>query len=201
MPACVTSHGNHGNIGRKSIHSSEPRLGVLKNTNFKRLVVENLKTASYSPKASLVLGFGGLIPFVAAPGYMITLGGFCPSIFSAQVAYGACILSFIGGVRWGLTLSSQSDQKPGFYNLGYSVLPPLVAWGSFLVSPLAGAAVVIAGLGATGYADRKMRGYPESFKAMRFCLSSVAILSILLSMILAEVHRLKQDYFPKSSQG
>ena len=64
----------------------------------------------HSPTPALVLGISGLIPFVAAPLYMHYSGAFLPEIATAQLAYGASILSFLGGVRWGLTLPLGSTQ-------------------------------------------------------------------------------------------
>ncbi|CAL4106346.1 unnamed protein product, partial [Meganyctiphanes norvegica] len=65
---------------------------------------------AHSPTPALVLGFSGLIPFVAAPFYMYYSGAFLPEVATAQLAYGATILSFLGGVRWGLTLPLGSTQ-------------------------------------------------------------------------------------------
>ncbi|MCL4122628.1 UNVERIFIED_CONTAM: hypothetical protein GTU68_041207, partial [Idotea baltica] len=136
-----------------------------------------------SPAAALVLGFAGLIPFVAAPSYIIASGVFLPSVAYTQLAYGASILSFIGEIRWGLTLPEGSTQTPDWHNLGYSVLPSLVAWGSLLVSPTLGAVTVMGGLCLTGYMDIAMWGYPNWFKGMRFCLTLVAVLSLWTTLM------------------
>ena len=70
----------------------------------------------HSPAPALGLGLAGLIPFVAAPAYMVLIifcndrqvksffpqynaGVFLPSIATAQLTYGATILSFLGGVQ------------------------------------------------------------------------------------------------------
>lgn len=143
--------------------------------------------------AALVLGFAGLIPFVAAPTYIISTGLYLPSVAYAQLAYGASILSFIGGVRWGLTLPQGSTQSPDWHNLGYSVMPSLIAWATLLASPTVGFLSVMGGLALTGYMDIAMWGYPNWFKGLRFCLTFVAILSLWTTFMCRFVLSLDQE--------
>lgn len=63
-------------------------------------VLSDLRCLPQGPGPALCLGVAGLIPFVSAPLYMANSGYFLPDIASAQLAYGASILSFLGGVRW-----------------------------------------------------------------------------------------------------
>ncbi|XP_042242584.1 transmembrane protein 69-like isoform X2 [Homarus americanus] len=147
-------------------------------------ILDNVKQVRHSPTPALALGFSGLIPFVAAPVYMITTGVFEPDIAQAQLFYGASILSFLGGVRWGLTLPEVSSQPPDWHNLGYSVTPSLIAWLGLLAPHSVGVLTVITGLGFTGYMDLAMWGYPNWFKGMRFCLTFVAVLSLWTSFII-----------------
>ena len=60
-----------------------------------------LKEVRESPVPALTLGLAGLLPFVSVPIYLALTGVFSPSLEFAQAAYGASILSFLGGVRWG----------------------------------------------------------------------------------------------------
>ena len=61
------------------------------------LNLRDLKELRRSPVAALALGFSGLIPFVFPAAYMIKTGVFSAAMTSGQLAYGACILSFLGG--------------------------------------------------------------------------------------------------------
>ncbi|CAH1774537.1 unnamed protein product [Owenia fusiformis] len=141
-------------------------------------VWRNLVHLKSSPLPALTLGLSGLIPFISAPAYMMATGVFSPEIAFAQVAYGACILSFLGGVRWGFTLPEESFEQPNWHNLGYSVVPSLVAWtGLLLPSPLS-CVTLMGGLGVIAYFDATMQGYPLWFKALRFTLSFIAVLSL-----------------------
>ena len=133
---------------------------------------------------ALVLGLSGLLPFVAAPAYLVMSNVFLDSIAVCQVAYGATILSFLGGVRWGLTLTEESGVKPNWFNLSYSVTPPLVAWLGFMVpSVVMSNLILVAGLAGAAYFDTVLWGYPPWFKALRFMLSFVAILSLWTTLM------------------
>ena len=57
--------------------------------------LKNLIFAAPSP--AVVFGFSGLVPFAAVPAYMINTGEFEPNLAQIQMAYGAVILSFLGG--------------------------------------------------------------------------------------------------------
>lgn len=102
------------------------------------------------PTAAAWLGALGLIPFV-------TLAVACVSgqpqlpfdRLPALIGYGAVILSFLGGVHWGIALS------PDAYRLGagnidrlrlaIGIMPALIAWGAMLLQPQAALAVLAAG--------------------------------------------------------
>ncbi|XP_045623195.2 transmembrane protein 69 [Procambarus clarkii] len=141
-------------------------------------IMDNIKQMRHSPTPALAFGLSGLIPIAAAPVFMITSGAFDPSMADTQLIYGAVVLSFLGGVRWGLTLSEGSSQPPDWHNLGYSVTPPLIAWLGILAPYSIGVITVIAGVGFAGYMDLAMMGYPNWFKGLRFCLTLGAVLSL-----------------------
>ncbi|MEL6978694.1 MAG: DUF3429 family protein, partial [Pseudomonadota bacterium] len=91
-----------------------------------------------TPTAAAQLGFAGLAPFafcaaaalLAAPAWSV----------AAQVGlllYGAVILSFMGGCRWGFAAAGLGE-GPSFAALGISVLPALWAFavlGAALAPP------------------------------------------------------------------
>ena len=147
------------------------------------VVLDDLRQLPQSPRPALLLGAAGLLPFAAAPVLMLRAGHFSPELLHAQLAYGACILSFLGGVRWGVTLPDGAPQPPDWANLTRSVTPSLVAWAGLLTPPGAGGLLLIAGLGLAGYWDLVMYGYPAWFKALRFCLSVGAILSLWTALM------------------
>ena len=147
------------------------------------VALDDLRQLPQSPRPALLLGAAGLLPFAAAPVLMLRAGHFSADLLHAQLAYGACILSFLGGVRWGLTLPDGAPQPPDWANLTRSVTPSLVAWAGLLTPPAAGGLLLIGGLGLAGYWDLVLVGYPAWFKALRFCLSVGAILSLWTALM------------------
>jgi len=93
------------------------------------------------PSAALWLGLAGLAPFL---GGIVTLV-LMPELGSERVGrviivYGAIILSFLGGMLWGLA-SAELRHDPldnaSKRMLTLSALPPVVAWLSVFVAPSA----------------------------------------------------------------
>ncbi|XP_074640972.1 transmembrane protein 69-like [Tubulanus polymorphus] len=167
----------------KLIHTT-PTKQIEEDHKTKALTIfKDLHKVRHSPLPALTLGLSGLIPFVAVPGCMIFMQTYCPELAFAQVAYGASILSFLGGVRWGLTLHTGGQIQPNWHNLGYSVMPSLVAWTGLMLPHTFSALTLIGGLGMVAYFDTVMRGYPDWFKALRFILSFFAVLSLWTTLI------------------
>ncbi|CAL1593375.1 unnamed protein product [Knipowitschia caucasica] len=141
----------------------------------------DMKELFHGPKPALYLGFSGLLPFVCPSLFMAATEIYIPEVAFAQVAYGASILSFLGGVRWGFALPPGSPEKPDWLNLGNSVVPSLLAWVSLLlVQTIVPAAImVIMGLGVALHYDLALLPtYPRWFKAMRAVLTIVATASL-----------------------
>jgi Protein of unknown function (DUF3429) len=84
------------------------------------------------PAAAALLGAAGLIPFVAGAvlvWLMPSLSGI--PVGRVVIVYGAVILSFLGGMIWGLAaagLAQDSDDPSASSVLAVSVLPSLAAW-------------------------------------------------------------------------
>jgi Protein of unknown function (DUF3429) len=79
------------------------------------------------PRPALLLGWAGVMPFAllaAASILNIHLWSLDPMM--ALRAYGACILSFMGGVQWGILLQRHEGRAP-FWRYLTSVLPALLA--------------------------------------------------------------------------
>ncbi|KAM6922051.1 transmembrane protein 69-like [Xenentodon cancila] len=143
------------------------------------------------PKPALYLGFAGLVPFVAPPVFMAVTEVYYPQLAYAQLAYGASILSFLGGARWGFTLPESSPAKPDWVNLSNSVVPSLLAWATMLMSDsiVPAAAMVIMGLGISLHYDLSLLPtYPSWFKALRAVLTTVAFFSLLGTLVVNGVH-------------
>ena len=81
------------------------------------------------------LSLAGFFPFaILSAGLLLLLpeNELHPFVVDAMKTYGAVILSFLGGVRWGLVLraASEADSRR---QLIYSVIPSLVGWFSLML--------------------------------------------------------------------
>ena len=142
------------------------------------------------PLPALVLGLAGLIPFIASAA-ALWLGDSVWRFDSgtALIAYGAVILSFLGGIRWGVEIT-QRPQRPATGALLFSVLPSLLAWGALLVQslinlPLA-VVTLIVGFVLQFLSDRRAARsniLPLWFGKLRLILSVGATLSLLAGLI------------------
>ena len=133
------------------------------------------------PAAALRLGYAGLLPFV--------LGG-CLSwlvrddalhyVTLAPSCYAAVIISFLGGIHWGLAMRLPAVPTVTWI---WGVIPSLVAWVGVVMQPYAGLVVHGVMLVACYLVDR--RAYPRlgvaPWLTLRFRLTVVAVLSCFLA--------------------
>jgi len=156
------------------------------NINLRKInISSDLKKLITGPAPALALGLSGLIPFVSAPLYMYNAGYFLSSIATAQLTYGATILSFLGGVRWGMLVAGNGDDMPANWaQYSWSVTPSLIAWSSLLVPSVTGGYLLcVSGLLAAAVVDLQQSSFPPWFRALRFLLSFFAVISLLTSLI------------------
>lgn len=133
------------------------------------------------PVAARWLGFGGLIPFVAtAMAAVIADGPLRDLAARALPAYGAVILSFLGGVRWGLAMP-RSDRL--FAALAASVLPALLGWVSLLLPASTGLVLLAVGFAAMLAADLRLSSAPSWYRRLRLPLSLGAMSALLLGLL------------------
>lgn len=126
------------------------------------------------------LGHAGLAPFVlgALLLWLVTPEAH-PYVALGLSAYAAVIVSFLGGIHWGVAMR-QAQPSPSLFVLG--LMPSLPAWVAVMMPPSAG--LVIHGLMlVAGYlVDRRV--YPAQglshWLTLRFRLSVVAALSCFL---------------------
>lgn len=133
------------------------------------------------PAVPLALGLAGLVPFFAlAP---MAAGWIGPILVaSAESArlmlavYGVAILAFLGGVRWGLAMTYDS-QEASRRDYLLSVLPAIAAWAAFaLAAPwdLRTIALMHLAWGLMDYGLACRTVAPEWYGRLRLALSAVA---------------------------
>ncbi|GEK74296.1 MULTISPECIES: DUF3429 domain-containing protein [Halomonas] len=126
--------------------------------------------------ATVGLGVAGLGPFLAtlAAAFLAPPPGQALAI-EAFLAYGSVILSFLGGVHWGLALVGAGGSEPAGRRLVVGVLPSLIAWPALLLDPPATAAMLLTGFVALRLyeAGPGAAGLPSDYRRLRTRLTAV----------------------------
>ena len=120
----------------------------------------------------------GLVPF--GLGALLVWAGLAPELHrfvtQALSVYAAVIISFLGGMHWGLAMRHSAPPAKLFI---WGVVPPLVAWPAVLMPPYAGLVVHGVLLLVCYGVDRRI--YPMlgvgSWLTLRFRLSLLAALT------------------------
>ena len=133
---------------------------------------------------ALLLGFGGLIPFIGLSGLsVLTSDTHQQTLLFSLLAYGATIISFLGAIHWGLTMREPS---PHSLRLVWGVIPSLVAWLSLIFSTQVGLALECSILWVCFLVDYKT--YPHfnlsAWLKLRFALTLIASVSLLAPLAL-----------------
>jgi Protein of unknown function (DUF3429) len=136
------------------------------------------------PPAAKWLGAAGLLPFLAgALASLPVAGALRPFGEPLLLAYGAIILSFMGGVHWGSAMTrGEADWGP----LGRSVAPALLALPAALIGGGAGLALLAAGfLGLWGYDEQETIGgrTPRWYPALRRPLTAVVVAALAVGAL------------------
>ncbi len=134
------------------------------------------------PRPALVLGFAGLLPFLAAS-LGLWLADYPDSLaaLDIQLAYGAVILSFMGAVHWGLALG---DGAISYRRLGWSVVPALLGWLALLLNPVYGLLLMVLGFAGVYFGDLRAiaaGNAPAWYRALRRPLTLIVIASLASS--------------------
>lgn len=99
------------------------------------------------PVPAIILGWAGVIPFAGLS--LATLLGILPlSAGPALVAYGAAILSFMGGVQWGVAMRAGDGFDRSWTGYAVSVVPALLGWTALLLPFRPGLGLLVAGFAA-----------------------------------------------------
>ncbi|MBU6249472.1 MAG: DUF3429 family protein [Xanthomonadaceae bacterium] len=130
-------------------------------------------TESALPRGMRVLGWSGVLPFAGAllAGFLWPAwGGFAAAVF---VAYGAVILSFLGGARWGRGLAGGVSPT----RFVEAVIPSLIAFAALLLlhTPIAALALLAAGFAIWLAIDLRDPLWSPAYRRMRLGISVVVL--------------------------
>lgn len=137
------------------------------------------------PEPAALLGAAGLLPFVAGAVWVFVPGEGGAWVRTALLGYAAVILSFMGGVHWGLAMTAT---RPLFQRYGASVVPALLGWfalllggrWAFLVLAASFASLLAYDLGAVRAGEA-----PAWYPTLRWPLTVVVCLCLLLALFAA----------------
>lgn len=145
------------------------------------------------PAVALWLGVSGLIPFIAMA--VLAIDGRLPLPFDpgrALLGYGAVILSFLGGIHWGIALGQpvvRNNIPDGFTrSLILGVVPSIIGWFALLLPMKIGIAVLCAGFAMQLRVDLSSvaRGaLPDWFARLRIVLTGIVLISLVAAGFLA----------------
>jgi len=137
------------------------------------------------PTGAKWLGFSGLIPFIGcALAVSLAPEPYKSFSLSLLLGYGAVILSFLGGVHWGLAIAPGSAQTDLTKQLALSVIPSLIAWVALFLQERLALIVLALSIALVLIVDRmsvREGRAPAWFMALRRYLSIGAIASLLLA--------------------
>jgi hypothetical protein len=105
--------------------------------------MHELNEAERAEQMGTRLGYLGLIPFVVGAVTALISEELANVALQAFILYSLGILSFMGGIHWGLALVMGTRQS---MRLLISVIPVLIAWGCLMALPAQFAIAVIGGM-------------------------------------------------------
>jgi hypothetical protein len=139
------------------------------------------------PGAALALGLAGLIPFAAGA---LIMWGAVPGITGETglrwgTGYGAVILSFLGGIRWGVAMAPLGRRQQAI-DFGASVASSLAGWVALLLQPIPAVSLLIAGFLLQALWDvtsAEAGRLPAWFGKLRMLLTAGAVVSLVSCLV------------------
>ncbi len=130
-------------------------------------------------KTAQFLGYAGLIPFVVLALDLLVTGYFpAPLARLWLLAYGAVILSFLGGIVWGRCL----QEPEAGVSMIVSILISLIGWGAILLLGPEAFWLLSAGFVAALAWDLRS-DLPPWFRRLRIHLSIGAIFAMIVGAL------------------
>lgn len=143
------------------------------------------------PAMALWLGLAGLIPFAGgALSLWAPLPGLEPEKgLKLAISYGAIILSFLGGIRWGTAIGPYDTQRQS-REMATGVLGSLAGLAAVFLPPIPALTLLIAGFLMQGLWDVtsvEAGRLPTWFGKLRMILTAGAVVSLVATLLAAVV--------------
>ena len=142
-----------------------------------------------TPRLALILSLAGALPFIA--GAAVLWAGpavYASSALQAIITYAAVILSFLGGIQWGIGVSVAETAPRSAQSLFLlSVVPSLLSWAMLFIDG-AGARLLVAIFlfGFVWVIDALLhlqKLIPNWFFRLRCIITSIVIVSLLAALL------------------
>ncbi len=139
------------------------------------------------PAGALALGLGGVIPFAACAAalHLVDEPRLQSEAAQALAAYGAVILSFLGGARWGAALVLPRAQLTP--ELVLAVIPSLLAWCALLLpgatQPLLALALGFAVFGVLDVREGARGAWPAWYPRLRLLLTLLVLACLVVALL------------------
>jgi len=149
------------------------------------ILTRELAKTDRIPTVALLLGWAGVAPFAGLTA-LATLDGSARSAaaIAALVGYGAIILSFMGGVLWGLAMTRCRSQAV----YAVSVLPAVVSAAAMLAQAKLGILILLfgfAGLLAYDLSCSRSGGAPGWYPVLRWQLTAAVVAFLSMALLFA----------------
>lgn len=137
------------------------------------------------PPVALVIGLAGLIPFLCGA-LILWLPDWAPGTGDRLIlSYGAIILAFLGGIRWGTAIGPYGGRRQAI-EFTASVMGSLAGFASLFVPPIPGLTLLIAAFLVQALWDvtsAEAGRLPAWFGKLRMLLTAGAVLSLILALV------------------
>lgn len=142
--------------------------------------------ADWRQRAPLALALFGFVPFAVLTGAQFMPDGTWgqATALVALKVYAAIILSFLGGIRWGIAVTTDDADAIAVFAL--SVVPSLWGWAAFFAPDALGFVMFAVGFGAMGLWDRALvakGGAAQWFGLLRMVLTALVTPTMLLAAV------------------
>jgi hypothetical protein len=133
------------------------------------------------------IGFLGLVPFLLLSVWLISLSPdhvWRAGTVSLLIAYGAVILSFLGGIRWGMAMIRPAERSRR--DLALAMGPALIAWVSVATPAPYAFAVLAAAFAAQGASDTLAAHggtAPRWYGRLRTTLTVIVVATMILAFV------------------
>ncbi|QEL12733.1 DUF3429 domain-containing protein [Kushneria phosphatilytica] len=144
--------------------------------------------SSTTPRLPLGLGLAGLLPFVLCAAVVVLAGLPWQAIaMQAFLYYSAVILSFLGGIHWGVAMSLDQGGSTEFNGrMVMAMAPSLIAWPSLMLDARFALLALMAGFLLVRLYERQsdsVARLPGWYLALRTLLTVVVVLTHLVLVI------------------